>query len=311
MSEKPSGDVPLPVLSPIDPETNYDPYVHLRDLERTELSPGLWRVRYGWPWPGHSQLSVQWQKGPLGGLGIALLDGNNHLLALGDAPVGLPWPPTPWPDAECWPIQETVESVQAYLDYAERYITGSEFGKYADEYAPDSRRHGWWPRLQSVRVLAHHFGCPGADARLSEKLPLNRLEGQAEFRPYRDSVVLALRTKCLAQTQGSLVDSNPACISTAIENPEHPLLGLAKRLHIRGNQLKAVEMMVESSCTAVLANYATRFDWTNPADNWNSLRKELNRKFGKSGWRFTTPGGIPTFEFTSASGISDSRLSKG
>ncbi len=89
-------------------------------------------------------------------------------------------------------------------------------------------------------------------------------------------------------------DIQPAVLG--IPDPVHPVLKLASELRLSGNQLRAVQMMVETNCEATYDDLGKEFDWNNPKDDWGKLLQQLKRKYKNHGWHFSTNDRKPTFE---------------
>lgn len=89
----------------------------------------------------------------------------------------------------------------------------------------------------------------------------------------------------------------PAIFGTVANDQilSHPILEAAKELRLKGNQLRAIEMMVESDCKATIAEYEDEFGWTSPIEDWKSLRKSLDKKLRKRGWNIYTFDKRPHF----------------
>jgi hypothetical protein len=80
------------------------------------------------------------------------------------------------------------------------------------------------------------------------------------------------------------------------------LLALVKTLRLKGNEADAVTAICDGNGSVPIKNLAVRFEWSNPTDNWNSLRKRLNQKFKRSEWRFSTVDNHATAERLPATG---------
>ncbi len=66
------------------------------------------------------------------------------------------------------------------------------------------------------------------------------------------------------------------------------LRSLVRTLRLKGNEADAVRALCDGMGEVDLSVLTLTFGWKNPGDNWNSMRKRLNRKYRKHGWQFIT-----------------------
>ena len=69
--------------------------------------------------------------------------------------------------------------------------------------------------------------------------------------------------------------------------PWEELYSLVTSLRLKGKQKKAVIALVEARGSVPIADLTLMFGWMNPPDNWNSMKKALDKIFRKRGWVFS------------------------
>jgi hypothetical protein len=75
-------------------------------------------------------------------------------------------------------------------------------------------------------------------------------------------------------------------IAFTLSDPFKQLESLAKSLRLKGRQAQAVAEIVRGRGKCQVAVLANMFKWPSPSDNWNSMKKALNKKFNAHGWHF-------------------------
>lgn len=79
------------------------------------------------------------------------------------------------------------------------------------------------------------------------------------------------------------------------EKKKHELVELAEKLRLIGKQKHVVVQVAETDDLKYpIADLALELKWPNPEDNFNSIRKELNKKFDPHGWKFERDDGEAT-----------------
>jgi hypothetical protein len=66
--------------------------------------------------------------------------------------------------------------------------------------------------------------------------------------------------------------------------PSGELLGVAQELCIKGKELLVIQQIVSTQGMVTIADLGIKCDWPNPDDNWNSMKKRLNKKLGPKCW---------------------------
>jgi hypothetical protein len=66
------------------------------------------------------------------------------------------------------------------------------------------------------------------------------------------------------------------------------LRACVKELRLKGVDADVVFAICDGNGSVPIANLAVKFEWSNQADNWNSVRKRLDAKLKKHGWLFRT-----------------------
>ena len=74
------------------------------------------------------------------------------------------------------------------------------------------------------------------------------------------------------------------------EKPLHPLLQIADDLGLIKNEKDLVEALAAGDGVCDIPALAEKFKWKSPTDDFNSLRKRVNKKLEAHGWEITRSG---------------------